>query len=125
MVKTIKDVRTYVSVDGGMSDNPRYALYGAEYEAVVANKADRPRDFVATIAGKCCESGGLIAEDCPLPEMEKGDLLAVFSTGAYNYSMASNYNRIPRPAVVLINDGESRIIVKKEKYSDLIINDVP
>lgn len=124
VVKTIKDVRTYVSVDGGMSDNPRYALYGAEYEAIVANKADKPRDFTATIAGKCCESGDLIQEHTKIQTPEVGDTLAVLSTGAYNYSMASNYNRIPRPAAVMVKDGSSRLIIERETYEDLIRKDI-
>ncbi len=124
VVKTIKDIRTYVSVDGGMSDNPRYALYGAEYEAVVANKADKPRDFTATIAGKCCESGDLIQEHTKIQIPEVGDTLAVLSTGAYNYSMASNYNRIPRPAAVMVKEGQARVIIERETYEDLISKDI-
>lgn len=124
VVKTIKDVRTYVSVDGGMSDNPRYALYQADYEAVVANKADKPRDFTATIAGKCCESGDLIQEHTKIQTPEVGDTLAVLATGAYNYSMASNYNRIPRPAAVMVKDSKARIIIERETYEDLIKKDV-
>ena len=123
-VKTIKDVRTYVSVDGGMSDNPRYALYGAEYEAVVANKADKPRDFEATIAGKCCESGDLIQENTMIQTPEVNDTLAVLATGAYNYSMASNYNRIPRPAAIMVKDGKARLIIKRETYQDILRNDI-
>lgn len=124
VVKTIKDVRTYVSVDGGMADNPRYALYGAEYEAVIANKADSPRDFTATIAGKCCESGDLIQEHTKIQTPEVGDTLAVLATGAYNYSMASNYNRIPRPAAVMVRDGNARVIIRRETYEDIIKNDI-
>lgn len=124
VVKTIKDVRTYVSVDGGMTDNPRYALYSAEYEAVIANKADRPRDFVATIAGKCCESGDLIQEHTKIQTPEVGDTLAVLATGAYNYSMSSNYNRIPRPAAIMVKDGKSRVIIERETFEDLIKKDV-
>ena len=124
VVKTIKNVRTYVSVDGGMSDNPRYALYGAEYEAVVANKADKPRDFVATIAGKCCESGDLIQEHTKIQTPEVGDTLAVLATGAYNYSMASNYNRIPRPAAVMVKYGTPRLIIERETLEDLIKKDI-
>lgn len=123
-VKTIKNVRTYVSVDGGMADNPRYALYQAEYEAVVANKADKPRDFVATIAGRCCESGDLIQEHTKIQTPAQNDILAVLSTGAYNYSMASNYNRIPRPAAVMVKDGEARLIIQRETYEDLISKDI-
>lgn len=123
-IKTIPDVRTYVAVDGGMSDNPRYALYGAEYEAVIANKADEPKDFNATIAGKCCESGDLIGENIMIQNPATNDVLAVLSTGAYNYSMASNYNRLPRPAVVMVNDGKSRIVIKRETLEDIISKDI-
>ncbi len=124
VVKNIENVRTYVSIDGGMGDNPRYALYNAEYEVVVANKANKPRDFVATIAGKCCESGDLIQEHTKIQPPEVGDTLAVLTTGAYNYSMASNYNRIPRPAAVMIKDGESRVIIQRETYEDIISKDI-
>lgn len=123
-VKTIKDIRTYVSVDGGMSDNPRYALYGAKYEMIVANKADKPKDFEATVAGKCCESGDLIGEGVQIQTPEVNDTLAVLATGAYNYSMSSNYNRIPRPAAVMINDGKARLIINRETYEDIIRNDI-
>lgn len=123
-VKTIKDIRTYVSVDGGMSDNPRYALYGAKYEMIVANKADKPKDFEATVAGKCCESGDLIGENIKIQTPEVNDTLAVLATGAYNYSMSSNYNRIPRPAAVMVNDGKARLIINRETYEDIIRNDI-
>ena len=123
-VKTIKDIRTYVSIDGGMADNPRYALYQSKYEAVIANKADQPKDFTATIAGKCCESGDLIGENMKIQTPEVNDTLAVLATGAYNYSMASNYNRIPRPAAVMVNDGKARLIIKRETYEDIIRNDI-
>ncbi len=115
-VKDIPDIRTFVSVDGGMSDNPRYALYHADYEIVCANKANEERCETVTVAGKCCESGDLIQEDTKLQSVVPGDILAVLSTGAYNYSMASNYNRIPRLPVIMVKDGESRIIVKRETY---------
>lgn len=123
-VKQIENVRNYVAVDGGMSDNPRYALYDADYSFVVANKADKPQNYLATIAGKCCESGDLLAEDVEIAKPKKGDILAVLATGAYNYSMASNYNRIPRPAVVMVKDKEDRLIVKRESYEDIILNDL-
>lgn len=123
-VKTIENVRTYVSIDGGMTDNPRYALYQSDYDCVIANKADKPRDFKVTIAGKCCESGDLIQENTLIQSCEVGDILAVGATGAYNYSMSSNYNRIPRPAVVMVKDGEARMIVKRESYEDLVKNDI-
>ncbi len=123
-VKTIENIRTYVSVDGGMTDNPRYALYGAKYEACIANKAGLPRDFKATVAGRCCESGDLIGENMMIQHPEAGDILTVFSTGAYNYSMASNYNRVPRPPVIMISNGEPRVIVKRETYEDIVKNDI-
>lgn len=123
-VKEIKGIRTYVSVDGGMADNPRYALYNAPYEALIANKATQPKSLIATIAGKCCESGDLIQEHTAIQQTTPGDTLAVLSTGAYNYSMSSNYNRIPRPAVVLAEEGKSRVIVRRETYEDLIRNDL-
>ena len=121
--KTIPNIRTFVAVDGGMGDNPRYALYGAKYEAVVANKADKPKTFTATIAGKCCESD-LLGENVKMQEPENGDILAVLATGAYNYSMASNYNRLPRPAAVMVKNGEHRLIIKREIYDDLISKDI-
>lgn len=123
-VKEIPNIRTYVAIDGGMADNPRYALYKSEYEAVVANKASKPKDKVVTIAGKCCESGDLIGENMEIQDVETGDVVAVLSTGAYNYSMASHYNRIPNPPVIMIKDGEDRVIVKKETYEDVIKNDL-
>lgn len=123
-VKTITGYKSYVAVDGGMTDNPRYALYSSLYSALIANKAQEKADFKCTIAGKCCESGDLIAEDIELQSCEKGDILAVLTTGAYNYSMASNYNRIPRPPIVILKDGKSRIGVKRETYADVVQNDM-
>ncbi|MBQ8337584.1 MAG: diaminopimelate decarboxylase [Oscillospiraceae bacterium] len=123
-IKDIPNVRKFVSIDGGMSDNPRYALYQAEYSAAVANKVGEDACDVATIAGKCCESGDLIQKDCKIQKAKTGDILAVFSTGAYNYSMSSNYNRLPKPPVVMIRDGDSREVVKGEKYEDVLKNDL-
>jgi diaminopimelate decarboxylase len=123
-VKEIPNVRKYVSVDGGMCDNPRYILYSSEYTALAANKAGSEKDDVVTIAGKCCESGDLIGENMKIQHVEEGDIIAVLTTGAYNYSMASNYNRICKPAMVMVNDGESRVIVKRESFEDLVRNDV-
>ena len=123
-VKQIENVRNYVAVDGGMSDNPRYALYDADYSFLIANKADKPQNYLATIAGKCCESGDLLAEDVEIAKPKKGDILAVLATGAYNYSMASNYNRIPRPAVVMVKGKEDRLIIKRESYEDIVLNDL-
>lgn len=123
-VKEIKNIRKYVAVDGGMTDNPRYAMYQAKYDAVIVNKPDAPRTEKVTIAGKCCESGDILVKDIMLPQVSVGDVLAVFTTGAYNYSMSSNYNRIPRPPVVLVKEGKARIIVKREDYKDVIRNDI-
>ncbi len=123
-VKDIPGIRKYITIDGGMTDNPRYILYEAVYDAVIANRADAPRTEKVTIAGKCCESGDLIAKDIDMPEIKAGDILAVLATGAYNYSMSSNYNRIPRPSVVLVKEGKSRLIVARESYDDLVRNDI-
>lgn len=123
-VKDIKNVRKYVSVDGGMTDNPRYILYGSKYSALVANNAGAKPAEPVTIAGKCCESGDLIQENIMLPEIKTGDILAVLATGAYNYSMASNYNRIPRPPIVAVSGNEKKVIVKRESYEDIIKNDI-
>lgn len=122
--KEIPNVRTYVSVDGGMTDNIRYALYESEYTVVNAGKADQEPNEKVTVAGKCCESGDLIQKDTPVADVQVGDTLAVLSTGAYNYSMASNYNRNPRPAIVMVKDGKARLIVKRESYDDLVANDL-
>ena len=119
-VKEIPLFKNYISVDGGMPDNPRYALYQSRYTALIANRADMPRDFRATIAGRCCESGDLLGEDMDIQRATRGDILAVLVTGAYNYSMASNYNRIPRPPVIFVRDGVARVVVERETYEDLI-----
>ena len=123
-VKEIENIRNYVFVDGGMGDNPRYILYGSNYSAVVANNAGAKPIAPVTIAGKCCESGDLIQENIMMPEIKVGDTLAVLATGAYNYSMASNYNRIPRPPIVAVYGNEKKVIVKRESYDDIIRNDV-
>lgn len=123
-VKEIPNIRTYVSIDGGMGDNPRYALYQSSYELVCANKANEERSETVTVAGKCCESGDLIQENTKLQPVEPGDIIAVLSTGAYNYSMASNYNRIPRLPAIMVKDGESRIIIKRETYEQVSECDV-
>ncbi|MGE5552638.1 MAG: diaminopimelate decarboxylase [Betaproteobacteria bacterium] len=119
-VKDIPGVRKYVAVDGGMTDNPRVALYQAVYEAMVANRAADAPSEVVSVAGKCCESGDMLLWEIALPPVERGDFLAVFTTGAYNYSMASNYNRLPRPAVVLVRNGQARLLVARETYADLV-----
>lgn len=123
-IKDIKGVRKYVSVDGGMCDNPRYILYQSEYEAVVANRAEAKRTEKVTVAGKCCESGDVLMENVMMSEIKVGDTLAVFATGAYNYSMSSNYNRIPRPAVVSVNNGNAKVVIKRETYEDILKNDL-
>ncbi len=123
-IKEIPGIRNYVSVDGGMTDNPRYALYHSDYEVVLAEKAGDPKTYTATIAGKCCESGDLIQENCPIQPPEVGDVLAVLSTGAYCYSMSSNYNRLCKPPVVFVKDGVPRLVVARETYADLIRNDI-
>ncbi len=123
-IKDIPGVKKYVAVDGGMFDNPRYALYQAKYTAVLANRANEKPTEIVSIAGKCCESGDIVCADVALPAAKRGDILAVLSTGAYNYSMASNYNRNLIPPVVLVQDGKAEYIVKPQSYEDLIRNDV-
>lgn len=122
-IKDVPNIRKYVSVDGGLSDNPRPALYEAVYEAVVANKPNAPATQTVRLAGKHCECDNLIF-DLPLPEVVPGDILAVQTTGAYNYSMASNYNRFTRPAVVLVNEGKAELIANRETLDDLLSHDV-
>lgn len=119
-VKTIKGYKSYVAVDGGMPDNPRFALYEAPYTVLLANKAGETPDFPCSVVGRCCESGDILQENVSLPAPKRGDLLAVLCTGAYNYSMASNYNRIPRPAIVWVGNGEDRIAVRRETNEDMI-----
>ncbi len=123
-LKTITGYKSYVSIDGGMPDNPRYALYESDYTVLLANKANDKAEMQATIAGRCCESGDLIQEDVMLPRAERGDIMAVLVTGAYNYSMASNYNRLPRPAVVMVKDKDSYVAVRRETYEDICRNDM-
>ncbi len=123
-IKRTESGKDYIFVDGGMTDNPRTALYDAKYEAIIANKAGATRNVIYTIAGKCCESGDIIIKDIELPETKRGDVLAVLGTGAYNYSMSSNYNRIPRPAVVFVKDSKAKLAVKRESYDDILRNDM-
>ena len=123
-IKDIPGIKKYVAIDGGMFDNPRYALYQSKYTVLLANRADEACTEIVTIAGKCCESGDLIAVDVPLPEAERGDIAAVLSTGAYNYSMASNYNRNFIPPAILVHGGKAEYIVKPQTYDDLVRNDV-
>ena len=120
-VKAIPDLRTYVSVDGGMSDNLRPALYGAQYEAFAPARVLAERDALVTIAGKHCEQGDLLVRDAEVPsDLEPGDVLCTPVTGAYSHSMASNYNRLPRPAVVFLRGGEPRVVVRRETPDDLL-----
>ncbi|WP_141433389.1 diaminopimelate decarboxylase [Bacillus sp. 03113] len=123
--KEVPNVRQYLAIDGGMSDNIRPALYQAKYEAVLANKPLDKADETVSIAGKCCESGDMLIWDLPLPKTTDEDVLAVFCTGAYGYSMANNYNRIPRPPVVFVENGVAKLVVKRETFEDLIRFDVP
>ena len=123
-VKEIPNVRTYVSVDGGMADNPRFIMYGSQYHALLANNPLAKEEKEVTIAGKCCESGDLLIKDIKMPKLKAGDILAVLATGAYNYSMASNYNRIPKPPVVMVSGGKPSLVIKRETYEDIVKNDL-
>ncbi|RKL64188.1 diaminopimelate decarboxylase [Thermoanaerobacteraceae bacterium SP2] len=123
-IKNIPGVRKYISVDGGMSDNIRPALYGAKYSAMIANKAGNPPEEKVSVAGKCCESGDMLIWDIELPRVVPGDILAIFCTGAYHYTMSSNYNMLPRPAVVFVKDGSAQLMVQRETYEDLLRNEV-
>ncbi len=122
--KEIPGYKNYVSIDGGMTDNPRYTLYESPYTIALANKASEKPAMEYTVGGRCCESGDLIQENVSLPQAHKGDILAVMTTGAYNYSMASHYNRIPNPPVIMLNKGDSYVAVKRETYADLMKNDL-
>ena len=123
-VKKIEGYKNYVSVDGGMTDNPRFALYGSEYTVLPATRLGADRDMMADVVGRCCESGDIIQPDVAMPsDMARGELVAVLTTGAYNYSMASNYNRIPRPPVVMLRDGESYVAVRRETLEDILALD--
>jgi diaminopimelate decarboxylase len=122
-IKEIPGVRTYVSVDGGMSDNLRPMLYGARYEAAIADRPDAPSTHVTTVAGMHCESGDVLIKDVALPEPRVGDVLVTPATGAYGHSMANNYNSVPRPPVIFCKDGEARVVVRRETYEDLTARD--
>ncbi len=119
-IKDIPGIRKYVSIDGGMGDNPRYILYQSEYTVLSAENPQAPQNDVITLAGKCCESGDLIGENMKTSEFKTDEIVAVLSTGAYNYSMASNYNRIPRPPVIMVSNGEAKVAVRRETYEDLV-----
>ena len=122
-IKVIEGFRNYVSIDGGMADNPRYALYNSPYTVALANKANHNADFNCSIAGRCCESGDLIQENVYIPRPVRNDIVAVATTGAYNYSMASNYNRLPRPPVVVLSGKKEYVAVERESLADLISKD--
>ena len=122
-VRDIPGVRKYLIIDGGMSDNPRFILYGAQYEAYAVGKPEAPRSETVTLAGRFCESGDLIIKDGKMPPLKAGELIAVAATGAYNYSMASNYNRVPRPAMVIAARSDAELVVQRESYEDLVAND--
>ncbi|WP_411679000.1 diaminopimelate decarboxylase [Clostridium thailandense] len=123
-IKEIPDIRKYVAVDGGMTDNIRPALYNARYECVIANKVESSSKEIVTISGKCCESGDILLNNVEIPEAESGDILAVLTTGAYGYSMSSNYNKIPKPAVVLVKNGEDKLICKRQTFEEIIENEL-
>lgn len=123
-IKEITGYKNYVSVDGGMTDNPRYALYGSKYTVLLANRMGEKADFECDVVGRCCESGDIIQPGIVMPKPVRGDIVAVCTTGAYNYSMASNYNRIPRPPVVMLNGKEDYVAVKRETFNDLTKNDI-
>ena len=119
-IKDLKGIRKYVAVDGGMGDNIRPAMYNAEYDAVIANKVDQRKTDVVTVAGKFCESGDILLKDILIQPPEKHDVLAILGTGAYNYSMSSNYNNFRRPAMVLVKEGKAKVLVERESYEDLL-----
>ena len=118
-VKTITGYKSYVSVDGGMPDNPRYALYEAPYTVLLASRMNEAADFTCSVVGRCCESGDILQENVTLPKPKRGNILSVLCTGAYNYAMASNYNRIPRPAVVWVKGGKDTLAVRRETNEDM------
>lgn len=122
--KQVPEGRKYIAVDGGMADNPRPSMYQAKYYAVIANKMNEETTQTVTIAGRYCESGDILINDAHLPEAEPGDIICIFCTGAYNYSMSSNYNRVPKPAGIIVHEGQSDVIIKRETYQDLIAFDV-
>ena len=122
--KQVPEGKKYVAVDGGMADNPRPAMYQAKYYGIIANKANEKPAETVTIAGRYCESGDVLINDAELPETEPGDIICIFCTGAYNYSMSSNYNRVPKPAGIIVQEGQSDVIIKRETYQDLISLDV-
>ena len=123
-LKEITGLKNYISIDGGMTDNPRFTLYQSPYTVLLANRMDEACDYKCTVAGRCCESGDIIQEDVMMPKPKRGDTVAVLTTGAYNYAMASHYNKVPKPAVVMIKDGEDFTVIKRETYESMISNEI-
>lgn len=123
-LKEITGLKNYISIDGGMTDNPRYTLYQSPYTVLLANRMNEPCDYKCTVAGRCCESGDIIQEDVMMPKPVRHDTIAVLTTGAYNYAMASHYNKVPKPAVVMINNGEDFTVIKRETYESMISNEI-
>ncbi len=123
-LKEITGLKNYISIDGGMTDNPRFTLYQSPYTVLLANRMNEERSYTCTVAGRCCESGDIIQEDVLMPKPQRGDTVAVLTTGAYNYAMASHYNKIPKPPIVMIKDGEDFVVVKRETFADMTANEV-
>ncbi len=123
-LKEITGLKNYISIDGGMTDNPRFTLYQSPYTVLLANRMEDACDYKCTVAGRCCESGDIIQEDVMMPRPCRGDIVAVLTTGAYNYAMASHYNKVPKPAVVMLTNGEDHIVIKRETYADMISNEI-
>ena len=123
-LKEITGLKNYISIDGGMTDNPRYTLYQSPYTVLLANRMNEPSDYKCTIAGRCCESGDIIQEDVLMPKPQRHDIIAVLTTGAYNYSMASHYNKVPKPAIVMLKNGCDFVAVKRETYESMTANEL-
>lgn len=123
-LKEITGLKNYISIDGGMTDNPRFALYQSPYTVLLANRMNEAKDYKCTVAGRCCESGDIIQEDVMMPKPKRGDTVAVLTTGAYNYAMASHYNKIPKPPIVVLNKGKDFVAVKRESLADMTSNEI-
>lgn len=123
-LKEITGLKNYISIDGGMTDNPRFALYQSPYTVLLANRMNEDKDYKCTVAGRCCESGDIIQEDVMMPKPKRNDTIAVLTTGAYNYAMASHYNKIPKPPIVVLNNGEDFVAVRRETLEDMTANEV-
>lgn len=123
-LKEITGLKNYISIDGGMTDNPRFTLYQSPYTVLIANRMNEEKNYKCTVAGRCCESGDIIQENVMMPKPNRNDTIAVLTTGAYNYAMASHYNKVPKPAVVMLKDGEDFVVIKRETLADMIANEV-